>query len=58
MSADIVWSSWLSEFPYSYRVSIGYDPDIFIDSNPNNDDCNMGNNSAEFGGMAINDLLR
>jgi hypothetical protein len=58
VSAEVVWSSILSEFPPSYRVLIGYDPDIFIDGIPNNDDCNTTNNAAEVDGFAINDLLR
>jgi len=46
------------EFPPSYRAIISYDPDITMDSNPNNDDCNGSNNSMEKSGTAINDLLR
>lgn len=32
------------EFPPNYEVLIVYDPDIFSDANPNNDDANMKNN--------------
>ena len=32
------------EFPSKFEFMITYDPDIFIDSNPNNDDANMNNN--------------
>ena len=28
----------------SYTVIVDYDPDIFIDGNPNNDDCNLADN--------------
>ncbi|MFN3954351.1 MAG: hypothetical protein ACK4LQ_07830 [Pararhodobacter sp.] len=34
------------EFPSTYRATVVYDPDIFIDGNPRNDDCNSANNSA------------
>jgi len=36
-----------TEFLPTYRLLITYDPDIFIDGNPQNDDCNTGNNSLE-----------
>ena len=41
VSFEAVWSSFLSEFPPSYRVLISYDPDIFIDGNDFNDDCSI-----------------
>ncbi|MCC5999960.1 MAG: hypothetical protein JJU19_03745 [Pararhodobacter sp.] len=34
------------EFPATYRVHIAFDPDIRIDGNPMNDDCNPNNNAA------------
>jgi hypothetical protein len=46
------------EFPPSYLAIIAYDPDIRMDSNPNNDDCNMGNNRAERSGSDINGMFR
>ncbi|ACI21234.1 MULTISPECIES: hypothetical protein [Thermodesulfovibrio] len=46
------------EFPPSYRVVIAYDPDIRMDSNPKNDDCNMNNNQKERSGTEINALFR
>lgn len=58
VSFETVWSSFLSEFPPSYRVLIAYDPDIFIDGNDFNGDCDLDNNMAEVDGFAINDLLR
>lgn len=46
------------EFPPSYKVIIVYDPDIRMDSNPKNDDCNMNNNQKERSGADINALFR
>jgi len=48
----------LGEFPPSYRLVIVYDPDIRLDGNKQNDDCNMGNNSKERSGADINRLFR
>lgn len=46
------------EFPPSYKVIIVYDPDIRLDGNPKNDDCNMNNNQKERSGTEINALFR
>lgn len=46
------------EFPSSYKVIIVYDPDIRLDSNPKNDDCNINNNQKERSGADINALFR
>ena len=46
------------EFPPSYRLELLYDPDIYIDGNPNNDDCNSRNNRMERLGEDINFLFR
>lgn len=46
------------EFPPSYRVLISYDPDIFIDGNPANDDCHAENNELSRSGSEINDMFR
>lgn len=46
------------EFPNSYRCMILYDPDITMDSNKENDDCNNHNNRKERSGTEINDMLR
>ncbi len=35
-----------TEFPPSYEVRLSYDPDIFIDANEENDDCDLTNNDA------------
>ncbi|MCS6958657.1 MAG: hypothetical protein RMK91_01235 [Pseudanabaenaceae cyanobacterium SKYGB_i_bin29] len=45
------------EFPPSYIVEVGYDPDIRIDNNPHNDDCRLDNNRLERSGSAINALF-
>ncbi len=46
------------EFPPSYRLLITYDPDIYMDNNKDNDDCNQGNNKKDRSGSEINDLFR
>ncbi len=45
------------EFPPSYRLLIGYDPDIYMDANKQNDDCDQSNNSKTRSGMDINSML-
>lgn len=47
-----------SEFPPNYRLRISYDPDIYIDGNPKNDDCGRGNNLMERSGFEVHDLFR
>lgn len=42
------------EFPPSFRVRIGFDPDLYIDGNPHNDDSNTENNMKEITGQQIN----
>jgi hypothetical protein len=51
-------SSSEGEFPPTFWLDIGYDPDITLDSCPTNDDCNVQNNRISASGMAINDLFR
>jgi len=46
------------EFPPTYRLLISYDPDIYMDNNKDNDDCNQGNNKKDRSGSEINDLFR
>jgi hypothetical protein len=46
------------EFPNCYRLLITYDPDIYMDENKQNDDCNQGNNKKDRSGTEINDMLR
>jgi len=45
------------EFPPKYMVVISYDPDIYMDGNERNDDCNSDNNVLERSGWDINDLF-
>jgi hypothetical protein len=46
------------EFPNCFRLLITYDPDIYMDSNKDNDDCNQNNNKKDRSGTEINDMLR
>ena len=46
-----------SEFPPTYTVLVALDPDIFIDGNPNNDDCPTSDNVLQRSGSDINDLF-
>jgi hypothetical protein len=46
------------EFPPTYRLLISYDPDIYMDDNKDNDDCNQNNNKKDRSGSGINDLFR
>lgn len=43
-----------AEFPSKFILLIVYDPDIQLDANKKNDDCNAGNNRAELPGDLIN----
>ncbi|MBU0483890.1 MAG: hypothetical protein KKB30_05185 [Proteobacteria bacterium] len=46
------------EFPPNYRLLVVYDPDISMDGNAKNDDCNGVNNQKERSGADINALFR
>jgi hypothetical protein len=46
------------EFPPIYRLVISYDPDIYLDGNPFNDDINLSNNQRDRSGSGINALFR
>lgn len=46
------------EFPPTYKLVISYDPDIYLDGNSQNDDCNQRNNSKSKSGSLINALFR
>ena len=46
------------EFPPNYRLIVTYDPDIYIDANPQNDDCSQANNDRTRSGSDINALFR
>jgi hypothetical protein len=50
------WSA-SNEFPPKYVMEIGFDLDIFLDGNLNNDDCDPSNNKLERQGEAINALF-
>jgi hypothetical protein len=43
-----------AEFPPTFALMITYDPDIYLDANKNNDDCNRNNNKKELSGDEIN----
>jgi hypothetical protein len=43
--------------PDRYTLIVGYDPDIFIDGNPDNDDCNLTNNRILRGAEPIDSLI-
>lgn len=45
------------EFPPSYMLMVVYDPDILLDSNTANDDCNTSNNRKSRSGTDINAML-
>ncbi|RAV28836.1 hypothetical protein [Sinomicrobium soli] len=42
------------EFPPSFKVQISFDPDLYIDDNPLNNDSNSNNNFKEITGQQIN----
>lgn len=46
------------EFPSGFTASIAYDPDIYIDGNPANDDCRRGDNARTITPAEINALFR
>ncbi|MBU0485996.1 MAG: hypothetical protein KKB30_15945 [Proteobacteria bacterium] len=46
------------EFPPNYKLLVVYDPDISMDGNAKNDDCNGVNNQKERSGADINALFR
>jgi hypothetical protein len=45
------------EFPPKYVLQILYDPDIYLDANKNNDDCNRKNNRKERSGADFNRMV-
>ncbi|GAB5550539.1 MAG: hypothetical protein Sapg2KO_01300 [Saprospiraceae bacterium] len=47
-----------NEFPPNYKLVISYDPDIKLDSNPRNDDCNSANNQMTRTGHEVTQLFR
>lgn len=60
-TADIAWDvDWLpgGEFNADFVLRLSYDPDIFIDALPTNDDCRMDNNEARLTAASIDALFR
>lgn len=57
IEVEYVIQSWRAsqEFPPSFILRISYDPDLYIDSNPQNDDANHDNNYIERSGQEINE---
>jgi len=53
VSYERAWNT-ATEFPPKFILMIVYDPDIYIDANKKNDDCNRNNNRAELTGQTIN----
>lgn len=56
---EYVVQGWRSseEFPPGFQLGIYYEPDIYIDGNPNNDDANPKNDFLEKKGTEINKLF-
>jgi hypothetical protein len=46
------------EFPPKFTLLVTYDPDIYMDANKKNDDCNQNNNRRELTGEQINRTWR
>ncbi|RQP17348.1 MAG: hypothetical protein EAS52_09060 [Parapedobacter sp.] len=59
LEIEHIVQSWRTsqEFPPSFILRISFDPDLYIDGNPQNDDSNAGNNSIERRGQEINELF-
>ena len=60
VSWERFWNSSSSaegEFPPDYQILITYDPDILMDENDDNDDCDLDNNKMERSGQDINQLF-
>lgn len=51
------WSTQDEFRPPSYTVLLAYDPDIYIDGNDENDDCNSNNNDFARGTAALDALV-
>lgn len=45
------------EFPPTYKVVIGYDPDLYIDGNVRNDDCSSSNNQMSRNSAEVNRMF-
>lgn len=51
------WSTQDEFRPPSYTVLLAYDPDIYLDGNEENDDCNSDNNDLARGTAALDALV-
>ncbi len=56
VSHEMMWTTG-SEFPPTFRVVIAYDPDIYMDGNPLNDDCANVDNALQRSGAEIDALF-
>lgn len=54
---EFIQQGWRAshEFPSTFVVRLNFDPDLYIDGNPLNDDSDPSNNSKEITGQQIND---
>lgn len=52
----INWDASL-EFPPDFTLTLEYDPDLFVDGNPHNDDRNSFNNSVTKPGSEIHGMF-
>lgn len=52
---DVAWNT-STEFPQSFVVYIGLDPDLFLDGNEANDECPTTDNLLSRSGEEVNDL--
>src|SRR5690606_23599309 len=59
LEIEHIVQGWQSsqEFPSSFILRISFDPDLYIDANPQNDDAHQNNNSIERHGQEINELF-
>jgi len=53
LTYELAWDT-AREFPPTFTLLLSYDPDIYLDANKKNDDCNQNNNKKELTGAAIN----
>lgn len=56
ITAQLPWNA-AGEFQQGLKALIAYDPDIRLDGNPRNDDCNMGDNQKTVAPARINRLF-
>jgi len=53
LTHELAWDT-AREFPPTFTLLLSYDPDIYLDANKKNDDCNQNNNRKELTGEQIN----